>query len=196
MIINFGIQEYLFLFIISEIIVGLILPFIIIKEEKEKIIELKIYSLVGFILYVLFGMTFIVILASIDYYYNFSLFNYNLGYIIGFSLFIIGLVLQGVAEATLGKYYLPSIGTVEGQKIIKNGIYKYIRHPGYFGEIILFFGLGFVTYSLLGILGAFIVSLMIYFGEVIPEEKYMLEKFGKEYEEYMKETFRFIPYIF
>jgi protein-S-isoprenylcysteine O-methyltransferase Ste14 len=196
MIINFGIQEYLFLFIISEIIVGLILPFIIIKEEKEKIIELKIYSLVGFILYVLFGMTFIVILASIDYYYNFSLFNYNLGYIIGFSLFIIGLVLQGIAEATLGKYYLPSIGTVEGQKIIKNGIYKYIRHPGYFGEIIIFFGLGFVTYSLLGILGAFIVSLMIYFGEVIPEEKYMLEKFGKEYEEYMKETFRFIPYIF
>jgi protein-S-isoprenylcysteine O-methyltransferase Ste14 len=196
MIINFGIQEYLFLFIISEIIVGLILPFIIIKEEKEKIIELKIYSLVGFILYVLFGMTFIVILASIDYYYNFSLFNYNLGYIIGFSLFIIGLILQGVAEATLGKYYLPSIGTVEGQKIIKNGIYKYIRHPGYFGEIIIFFGLGFVTYSLLGILGAFIVSLMIYFGEVIPEEKYMLEKFGKEYEEYMKETFRFIPYIF
>jgi protein-S-isoprenylcysteine O-methyltransferase Ste14 len=196
MIINFGIQEYLFLFIISEIIVGLVLPFIIIKEEKEKIIELKLYSLVAFILYVLVGMTFIVILASIDYYYNFSLFNYNLGYIIGFSLFIIGLALQGVAEATLGKYYLPSIGTAEGQKIIKNGIYKYIRHPGYFGEIIIFFGLGFVTYSLLGILGAFIVSLMIYFGEVIPEEKYMLEKFGKEYEEYMKETFRFIPYIF
>jgi len=196
MIINFGIQEYLFLFIVSEIIVGLVLPFIIIKEEKEKIIELKLYSLVGFILYVLVGMTFIVILASIDYYYNFSLFNYNLGYLIGFSLFIIGLILQGVAEATLGKYYLPSIGTVEGQKIIKNGIYKYIRHPGYLGEILIFFGLGFVTYSLLGILGAFIVALMVYAGEVIPEEKYMLEKFGKEYEEYMKETFRFIPYIF
>jgi protein-S-isoprenylcysteine O-methyltransferase Ste14 len=37
---------------------------------------------------------------------------------------------------------------------------------------------------------------MVYVGEVIPEEKYMLQKFGKEYEEYMKETFRFIPYIF
>jgi len=196
MIINFGIQEYLFLFIVSEIIVGLVLPFIIIEEEKEKIIELKLYSLVGFILYVLVGMTFIVILASIGYYYNFSLFNYNLGYLIGFTLFIIGLILQGIAEATLGKYYLPSIGTVEGQKIIKNGIYKYIRHPGYLGEILIFFGLGFVTYSLLGILGAFIVALMVYAGEVIPEEKYMLEKFGKEYEEYMKETFRFIPYIF
>jgi len=196
MIINFGIQEYLFLFIISEIIVGLVLPFIIIKEEKEKIIELKLYSLVAFILYVLVGMTFIVILASIDYYYNFSLFNYNLGYYIGFALFIIGLLLQGVAEATLGRYYLPYIGTVEDQKIIKKGIYKYIRHPGYLGELLIFFGLGFVTYSLLGILGAFIVSLMLYIGEVIPEEKYMLEKFGKEYEEYMKETFRFIPYIF
>jgi protein-S-isoprenylcysteine O-methyltransferase Ste14 len=196
MIINYGIQEYLFLFIVTEIIVGLILPFILIKGEKGKIMELKLYSLVGFILYVLVGMTLIVILASIDYYYNFSLFDYNLGYSIGFILFILGLVLQGVAEATLGKYYLPSIGTVEGQKIIKNGIYKYIRHPGYLGEILIFFGLGFVTYSLLGILGAFIVSLMVYFGEVVPEEKYMLEKFGKEYEEYMKETFRFIPYIF
>jgi len=196
MIINYGIQEYLFLFIVTEIIVGLVLPFILIKGEKGKIIELKLYSLVGFILYVLVGMTLIVILASIDYYYSFSLFDYNLGYSIGFILFILGIVLQGVAEATLGKYYLPSIGTIEGQKIIKNGIYKYIRHPGYLGEILIFFGLGFVTYSLLGILGAFIVSLMVYFGEVIPEEKYMLEKFGKEYEEYMKETFRFIPYIF
>ncbi len=196
MIINYGIQEYLFLFIVTETIVGLILPFIIIKGKKGKIIELKLYSLVGFILYVLVGMTFIVILASIDYYYNFSLFDYNLGYSIGFILFILGLVLQGVAEATLGKYYLPSIGTVEGQKIIKDGIYKYIRHPGYLGEILIFFGLGFVTYSLLGILGAFIVSLMVYFGKVVPEEEYMLEKFGKEYEEYMKETFRFIPYIF
>ncbi|MFZ8800971.1 MAG: methyltransferase family protein [Candidatus Nanopusillus sp.] len=196
MIINYGVQEYLFLFIVTEIIVGLILPFILIKGEKGKIIELKLYSLVGFILHVLVGMTFIMILASIDYYYNFSLFDYNLGYSIGFILFILGLIIQGVAEATLGKYYLPSIGTVEGQKIIKNGIYKYIRHPGYLGEILIFFGLGFVTYSLLGILGAFIVSLMVYFGKVIPEEKYMLEKFGKEYEEYMKETFRFIPYIF
>ena len=196
MIINFGIQEYLFLFIVSEIIVGLVLPFIVIKEEREKIIELKLYSLVAFILYVLVGMTFIVILASISYYYSFGLFNYNLGYYIGFALFIIGIILQGIAEATLGKYYLPSIGTVEGQKIFKDGIYKYIRHPGYLGEIIIFFGLGFVTYSLLGILGAFILSLIVYVGEVIPEEKYMLEKFGKEYEEYMKETFRFIPYIF
>jgi hypothetical protein len=115
MIINYGIQEYLFLFIVTEIIVGLILPFILIKGEKGKIIELKLYSLVGFILYVLVGMTLIVILASMDYYYNFSLFDYNLGYSIGFILFILGLVLQGVAEATLGKYYLPSIGTVEGQ---------------------------------------------------------------------------------
>ena len=196
MIINYGVQEYLFLFIVTEIIVGLILPFILIKGEKGKIIELKLYSLVGFILHVLVGMTFIMILASIDYYYNFSLFDYNLGYSIGFILFILGLIIQGVAEATLGKYYLPSIGTVEGQKIVKDGIYKYIRHPGYLGEILIFFGLGFVTYSLLGILGAFIVSLMVYFGKVIPEEKYMLEKFGKEYEEYMKETFRFIPYIF
>jgi len=196
MIINFGIQEYLFLFIVSEIIVGLVLPFIVIKEEKEKIIELKLYSLVAFILYVLVGMTFIVILASIDYYYKFSLFNYNLGYYIGFSLFIIGLLLQGVAEATLGRYYLPYIGTAEDQKIIKKGIYKYIRHPGYLGELLIFFGLGFVTYSLLGILGAIILSLMVFVGEVIPEEKYMVEKFGNEYEEYMKETFRFIPYIF
>jgi len=196
MIINYGIQEYLFLFIVTETIVGLVLPFILIKGKKGKIIELKLYSLVGFILYVLVGMTLIVILASIDYYYNFSLFDYNLGYSIGFILFILGLVLQGVAEATLGKYYLPSIGTVEDHKIVKDGIYKYIRHPGYLGEILIFFGLGFVTYSLLGILGAFVVSLMVYFGKVVPEEKYMLEKFGKEYEEYMKETFRFIPYIF
>ncbi|MGC9132934.1 MAG: methyltransferase family protein [Nanopusillaceae archaeon] len=196
MIINFALEEYLYLFIISETVVGIALPFIVLKEEKEKIIEYKLYSLVASILYILIGMTLIVIFSSIATYYNFGIFNYFIGNTIGFLLFLIGILYQGIAEATLGKYYLPYIGIAEEQKLIKRGIYKYIRHPGYFGEMLIFLGLGFVTYNIIGILSALVVDLFVYIGEVIPEEKYMLEKFGEEYKQYMKETYIFIPYVF
>ncbi|BFI73424.1 arginine/ornithine antiporter ArcD [Nanoarchaeota archaeon] len=196
MIINIGLEEYLYLFIVAETVIGIAIPFIVVKEEKEKIIERKLYSLVLFILFVLIGMTLIVIFSSIADYYNFGIFSYYVGYTIGFLLFIIGIIYQGVAEATLGKYYLPYIGIAESQQIIKKGIYKYIRHPGYFGEMLIFLGLGFVTFNIVGVLASIIVDIFVYVGEVLPEEKYMIDKFGDEYKQYMKETYRFIPYIF
>ena len=196
MIINIALEGYLYLFIVAETVVGIGIPFLVMKEEKEKVIEYKLYSLVAFILYVLVGMTLIVVFSSVANYYNFGTFNSLLGNIVGFTLFIIGLIYQGVAEATLGKYYLPYIGIAEEQKLIKEGIYKYIRHPGYFGEMLIFLGLGFVTHNIIGILSAIVVDLFVYIGEVLPEERYMLEKFGEEYKKYMKETYRFIPYIF
>ncbi|BBL45255.1 isoprenylcysteine carboxyl methyltransferase [Nanobdella aerobiophila] len=196
MIINFALEEYLYLFIVSEIVVGIVMPFIILKGEKEKVIQYKLYSLIESILYILIGMTFIAIFASIGQFYNYGIFNYSTGNIVGFLLFLIGILYQGIAEASLGKYYLPYLGIAEGQKIIKNGIYKYIRHPGYFGEMLIFLGFGFVTYNILGIIIALIVDIFIYIGEVLPEEQYLENNFGQEYKDYKKETYRFIPYIF
>ncbi|MGB9674701.1 MAG: isoprenylcysteine carboxylmethyltransferase family protein, partial [Nanopusillaceae archaeon] len=131
MIVNYGLEQYLFLFIVTEVVIGILIPLLIIKVEKEKIIERKTYSLLEFLLYVLVGMTFITIFALIGQYYGFGNIDYKTGNTIGFLLFFAGILLQGIAEATLGKYYLPYFGVAEGQKIIKEGIYKYIRHPGY-----------------------------------------------------------------
>jgi protein-S-isoprenylcysteine O-methyltransferase Ste14 len=79
-------------------------------------------------------------------------------------------------------------------RIVKSGIYRYIRHPLYLS--IFMFGSGVMlkspgTFQL--ILGGIIVVAIWFTARV--EEKEMIRKFGAEYEDYMKETRMFIPFV-
>lgn len=78
--------------------------------------------------------------------------------------------------------------------LVKSGIYGYIRHPLYLSIFLL--GTGVVLKDpeplqlLLGI-----INLIAVFITARIEENEMIRKFGIEYQQYMKETKMFIPYI-
>ena len=61
---------------------------------------------------------------------------------IGIAIEIGGIAVHIVAVNTLGKYYMGVLQTVDKQQIVKNGLYKYIRHPGYLGVLLLSVGFG------------------------------------------------------
>jgi protein-S-isoprenylcysteine O-methyltransferase Ste14 len=75
------------------------------------------------------------------------------------------------------------------------GAYKYIRHPLY--SSLFFFTWGaFLKYlSWPGLLLAFFVSFCLFF-TAKNDESECLQYFGKTYEEYMKGTKRFVPFLF
>lgn len=79
--------------------------------------------------------------------------------------------------------------------LVTNGIYKYIRHPMY--SSLLFLGLGalFKNPSVMTILLA--ISIIIFLVLTArTEEKENINFFGQPYQDYMKKTRMFIPYIF
>ncbi|HDP67035.1 MAG TPA: isoprenylcysteine carboxylmethyltransferase family protein [Candidatus Marinimicrobia bacterium] len=76
--------------------------------------------------------------------------------------------------------------------VIREGAYKYCRHPMYLAEILLYLGLLIISISF----AAFIVWLLaigfLYFiGR--HEEKLLLKRFGDEYRKYMAEVPMWIP---
>lgn len=81
-------------------------------------------------------------------------------------------------------------------KIIKSGLWKYSRHPNYFGEVTLWWGIFLIAmsvpYGLFSLLGPLTISLLIAKVSGIPllEAKY---KNNKEFEEYKKTTSAFFP---
>ncbi len=82
-------------------------------------------------------------------------------------------------------------------KIIKTGIYKYIRHPMYFGGLILFFGLFIIaTKQIMFPLLITIYTFNFYVDRIDREEQLMIFTYGNEYLEYMKKTKTIIPFIF
>ncbi|HOI29644.1 MAG TPA: methyltransferase [Melioribacteraceae bacterium] len=80
-------------------------------------------------------------------------------------------------------------------KLVKDGVYKYIRHPMYSSLLFLCLGALLKNISVLTILlTVFIMLFLIVTAKV--EERENINYFGKSYSEYIKETGMFVPFIF
>jgi protein-S-isoprenylcysteine O-methyltransferase Ste14 len=78
---------------------------------------------------------------------------------------------------------------VEGHRLVTDGVYSRIRHPLYLGEITRNLGFTLILSSMYGFALVLAGGLFLPFRMEI-EERMLLEKFGQEYEEYMKRTKR------
>ncbi len=78
--------------------------------------------------------------------------------------------------------------------LIKSGIYNYIRHPLYTSLLLLGTGIMFKDPESLQLIAGAINIIALFFTAKI-EEKEMINKFGEQYVNYMKETKMFIPYL-
>jgi len=85
--------------------------------------------------------------------------------------------------------------TMEGHRLVKDGLYKYIRHPLYLGETIRNFGFVITFSSIYGILLIAVATIFIAF-RIRMEERMLIQAFGDEYREYQKTTKRIIPYVY
>lgn len=80
-------------------------------------------------------------------------------------------------------------------QLVKEGVYRYIRHPLYASLLYLAWGAFFKSPSLLDGSLAAVASVFLYATARV-EETENLVKFGEAYAEYIKETCMFIPYLF
>jgi protein-S-isoprenylcysteine O-methyltransferase Ste14 len=91
-------------------------------------------------------------------------------------------------------------GGVGGTYLIISGPFAFVRNPLYVGNILLYTGIGIMSWALfpyLQIVAVIFFALQYHF-IVLEEEKYLKEKFGDDYKEYCMKVprfcFRFTPY--
>lgn len=78
--------------------------------------------------------------------------------------------------------------------IVTNGVFKIVRHPMYFGSVLLFFSFVILSCSILALLIWILIGVFYYFISRY-EEKLLINKFGDKYKEYQKRVPMFIPFI-
>jgi protein-S-isoprenylcysteine O-methyltransferase Ste14 len=102
---------------------------------------------------------------------------------IGLPVFLIGIVILAISTV--------NFATAPAEKPATRGVYSFSRHPGYLSMIIIYIGTGIASASwvfiLLGIANIFWIRT-----EAIAEERFCLERYNKDYREYMKRTPRWI----
>jgi protein-S-isoprenylcysteine O-methyltransferase Ste14 len=79
--------------------------------------------------------------------------------------------------------------------LVTSGIYHYIRHPLYSSLFLLTWGIFFKSPSMLGGILSVLSSVFLILTAKADEAECM-GFFGQEYAEYMKDTKRFVPYVF
>jgi protein-S-isoprenylcysteine O-methyltransferase Ste14 len=122
--------------------------------------------------------------------------NWDSFFAIGMTLFVIGLLIRIHSLLTLKQYFTYSVAKVEDHKIIETGLYKYIRHPGYLGQFLIFIGISTSISNWLSILAMLIPITLGYLYRIKVEEGFMLEQLGEDYLKYQKRTKRLIPMLY
>jgi len=137
-----------------------------------------------------------VLVAALDFFVvQVRIYRFDLVSLAGLILLPVGSALRIQARRTLGEYFSPVVRILPEHELIRHGVYRYIRHPGYLGELLLYFSVPLLFHSLYGFLVmVFLIPLIIY--RIRVEEQMLIEKFRDEYRDYMRESKRFIPYVF
>lgn len=109
------------------------------------------------------------------------------------------LLILSIIIAVAGFFLLKRIGKPDSNfentsVIVKENLYKYIRHPLYLSLFLLGTGAMFKDPGLIQLSFGFLNLIAVYITARI-EEKEMIARFGNDYQDYMKETKMFIPFI-
>ncbi len=103
---------------------------------------------------------------------------------------------QLIRGATIGLAYIirgGKAGKVYAEELVTTGIFKHCRNPLYVGNILMLFGVGVLSNSLLYVVVVMPLFLLIYHTIVLAEENFLGRKFGVAYNTYCNRVNRWLP---
>lgn len=114
--------------------------------------------------------------------------------VVGVVIYTAGLLIAVVARFQLDNNWsdIETAQVLTHQQVVSNGIYGYVRHPIYVGDILLLFGLELSLNSWL-VLGVALMTPVILL-QATREEKKLVETLPG-YDVYCQQTKRFIPFV-
>ena len=112
----------------------------------------------------------------------------------GYGIFIFGTMIALIAAVNLGKNLTPLPRPKENAELVQNGLYQLVRHPIYFGVIVLSIGWGVVQQSTL--IWLYVIVIAIFFDiKSRKEERWLVERFST-YADYQGRVRKLIPWVY
>ena len=113
----------------------------------------------------------------------------------GLVIFVAGFTIMGFAFLELGSNFTSAVKPVEEGHLITTGLYDIVRHPMYFGGILIVFGWSLFWGSMLAIILSIALAL-VFDIKSKAEEEILAEKYP-EYASYKaKVSKKLIPFIY
>jgi protein-S-isoprenylcysteine O-methyltransferase Ste14 len=114
----------------------------------------------------------------------------------GLAIMLFGLSIRLWAARTLGESYTRTLRVAENQQIVEKGAYRFVRHPGYLGVILLYTGFGAASANWIATTAIAVFAIIAYTYRIKNEEAMLIAAFGDRYREYMTHTRKLIPHLY
>ncbi|MBI9113202.1 DUF1295 domain-containing protein [Maridesulfovibrio ferrireducens] len=131
-----------------------------------------------------------ILMLSQSTFVRFSCLDY-----LGLTIWLIGFYFQAVGDSQKSTF---KNNPANKGKIMQSGLWKYTRHPNYFGESTMWWGIFIITlnieHGLYAIFSPMIITFLLLFVSGIPllEKKY---DGNPEFQDYKESTIAFIPWF-
>jgi protein-S-isoprenylcysteine O-methyltransferase Ste14 len=117
-------------------------------------------------------------------------------FIAGIAVWVGGTLFRWYAIRALGRFFTYDVAISKNQYVVSSGPYRWLRHPSYFGSLLAEVGFGMTLTNSLAILVPPLCLGIAYAYRIRIEERALLQGLGQPYRDYMRRTWRLIPFLF
>ena len=100
-----------------------------------------------------------------------------------------------IGAVTLGWFYASTLVIREDHELITHGLYRFTRHPIYFGVLIVCISVPIYASSPLGFV-IMTALIPLFLNRIRMEEKLLTEEFGDAYKKYRETTKKLVPFVY
>jgi steroid 5-alpha reductase family enzyme len=169
------------------------------RDKRFDAIRNNVFKFGGF--WLLQGITVFLVSINSLIFFNISNPSFNLVSIIGILIWMVGFSIEVIADKQKNTF---KNNTQNKDQWIESGLWRYSRHPNYFGEIFLWIGIYIFTLSsltliqsLIGLISPLFIACLIIFVSGLPKLEKMAEaRWGEDpnYSDYKIRTSILVPW--
>jgi len=115
------------------------------------------------------------------------------GQIAGLVLVFAALVLRLWTRAHIRGLYSGHVEIQTEHKLVQTGPYRWVRHPGYTGLLLMALGVAVGYFSLIGVVAIFVLLIPGLAYRMQVEERLLAVQFGEEYYNFSRRSKKLIP---